>query len=228
MANKYQIRTQAGLNKVIEAENPIDAIFQIGGTELNVSNVTGTPQEGMANTVVELLNGKKKSVNKYVVMPVIQKAVAKNKVEQQKKVADESMKRHNAMSKVIERIEGMDADDFIGRHVISQNKKTLISEYLDGRIPFKTNMGIMTLTTDDYRLNYANTSMGGGYDFQNKVREIKAALFDRLFERKLTKQEALDEYGIPTNQGVNAHYEYYLTKDGYVMDSDGDTRYIPR
>ena len=44
MANKYQIRTQAGLNKVIEAENPIDAIFQIGGTELNVSNVTGTPQ----------------------------------------------------------------------------------------------------------------------------------------------------------------------------------------
>lgn len=43
---------------------------------------------------------------------------------------------------------------------------------------------------------------------------------------KISKQEAHKKYGVIIS-GVNSLYNYYLTDDGYIIDDDGDIRYIP-
>ena len=43
----------------------------------------------------------------------------------------------------------------------------------------------------------------------------------------ISQQEASEKYGVITN-GVNGLYQYFLTVDGYIIDSDGDIRYIPK
>ena len=45
--------------------------------------------------------------------------------------------------------------------------------------------------------------------------------------KRISKQEASERYGVITN-GVNGLYQYFLTVDGYIIDSDGDIRYIPK
>lgn len=42
--------------------------------------------------------------------------------------------------------------------------------------------------------------------------------------KRISKETAVKEYGIVLN-----HYplSFYLTKDGFVIDSDGDIRYSP-
>lgn len=37
----------------------------------------------------------------------------------------------------------------------------------------------------------------------------------------------IEKYGVITN-GANSLYQYFLTVDGYIIDSDGDIRYIPQ
>ena len=44
--------------------------------------------------------------------------------------------------------------------------------------------------------------------------------------KQISKKEAHDKYGVIIS-GANSLYRYYLTDDGYVVDSDGDYRYIP-
>ena len=43
----------------------------------------------------------------------------------------------------------------------------------------------------------------------------------------ITKEEAREKYGVLTNSHVATNLRYYLTEDGRVIDSAGDTRYIP-
>ena len=45
--------------------------------------------------------------------------------------------------------------------------------------------------------------------------------------KRISKQEATEKYGVITS-GVNGLYQYFLTVDGYIIDSDGDIRYIPK
>ena len=44
--------------------------------------------------------------------------------------------------------------------------------------------------------------------------------------KQITKQKARNKYGVIVS-GVNSLYNYYLTDDGYIIDENGDIRYIP-
>lgn len=44
--------------------------------------------------------------------------------------------------------------------------------------------------------------------------------------KRISKKEASERYGVLVG-GVNSMYKYYLREDGFVVDSDGDLRYIP-
>lgn len=43
--------------------------------------------------------------------------------------------------------------------------------------------------------------------------------------KKISKKEASQKYGVITT-GVNSMYQYFLTPEGNVVDSDGDIRYM--
>ena len=55
--------------------------------------------------------------------------------------------------------------------------------------------------------------------------EIKEGKEMKILKR-ISKKEATEKYGVITS-GVNSLYQYFLTVDGYIIDSDGDIRYIP-
>lgn len=44
--------------------------------------------------------------------------------------------------------------------------------------------------------------------------------------KSISKKEAHEKYGVIVT-GANSLYDYYLTEDGKVIDSDGDIRYSP-